>query len=73
MNTTQYSTDEIRQAIEQGPITSEYRADPQQLIVELNRLRATEIASYLQYKQQPIWRSPCSLLVSNQTFKRMQI
>lgn len=51
MNTAKYSSEEIRQAIEQGPITSEYRADPQQLIVELNRLRATEIASYLQYKQ----------------------
>jgi bacterioferritin len=51
MNTAKYSPEEIRQAIEQGPITSEYRADPQELIVELNRLRATEIASYLQYKQ----------------------
>ncbi len=51
MNAAKYSSEEIRQAIEQGPITSEYRADPQQLINELNRLRATEIASYLQYKQ----------------------
>lgn len=51
MNTAKYSSEEIRQAIEQGPITPEYRANPQELIVELNRLRATEIASYLQYKQ----------------------
>src|SRR5215831_20760768 len=51
MNTTQYSTDEIRQAIEQGSVTEEYHADPRQLLQELNRLRATEITSYLQYKQ----------------------
>src|SRR5215831_9780576 len=51
MNTTQYSTDEIRQAIEQGSVTEEYHADPRQLLQELNRLRATEITSFLQYKQ----------------------
>src|SRR5258706_1205833 len=51
MNTTQYSTDEVRQAIEQGSVTSEYHAASRQLLQELNRLRATEIASYLQYKQ----------------------
>jgi hypothetical protein len=51
MNTKKYSADEIRQAIQQGPVTSEYRADPQQLITELDRLRATEVASYLQYNQ----------------------
>jgi bacterioferritin len=51
MNATQYSTDEIRQAIEQGSVTAEYHADPRQLLQELNQLRATEIASYLQYKQ----------------------
>jgi hypothetical protein len=38
MNTTQYSTDEIRQAIEQGSITAEYHADPRQLLSELNQL-----------------------------------
>jgi bacterioferritin len=41
----------IKQAIEQGPITEEYKADPQQIVHELNRLRATEITSFLQYKQ----------------------
>jgi bacterioferritin len=51
MNTTTYTDEELRQAITQGPITPEYRADPQRVIQELNRLRATEIASYLQYKQ----------------------
>ena len=41
----------IKQAIEQGAITEEYKADPQQVVQELNRLRATEITSFLQYKQ----------------------
>jgi bacterioferritin len=41
----------IQQAIEQGPITSEYQADPRQIVYELNHLRATEITSFLQYKQ----------------------
>jgi hypothetical protein len=51
MNTTIYTDDAIRQAIEQGPITEEYRADIPSLLQELNRLRATELASFLQYKQ----------------------
>ena len=51
MHTTPYKDNELSQAIAQGPITSEYRADPQHVIQELNRLRATEFASYLQYKQ----------------------
>jgi len=41
----------IRAAIEHGPITDAYQADVQQVIRELNRLRATEITSFLQYKQ----------------------
>jgi hypothetical protein len=41
----------IQQAIAQGPITEAYEADPQQVVQELNRLRATEITSFLQYKQ----------------------
>lgn len=49
---TQHATEEaIQHAIEQGPITDEYQADPQEIIRELNRLRATELASFLQYKQ----------------------
>jgi bacterioferritin len=41
----------IKQAIEQGPITEAYQADPQQIVHELNQLRATEVTSFLQYKQ----------------------
>jgi bacterioferritin len=41
----------IQQAIEQGAVTAEYQADPRQVVHELNRLRATEITSFLQYKQ----------------------
>jgi len=51
MHTTRYTDDELSQAIAQGPITAEYHADPQHVIQELNRMRATELASYLQYKQ----------------------
>jgi ferritin-like protein len=46
-----YTTEAIQQAIAQGAITEAYQADPQQVIQELNRLRATEVTSYLQYKQ----------------------
>src|SRR5262245_61349546 len=42
---------DVTQAINQGPITAEYKADPKWVTGELNRLRATEFASYLQYKQ----------------------
>jgi hypothetical protein len=38
----------IQQAIQQGPITEAYQADPQQVVQALNRLRATEITSFLQ-------------------------
>jgi bacterioferritin len=41
----------IKQAIEQGPITDAYQADAPQVVQELNRLRATEITSFLPYKQ----------------------
>jgi len=51
MNMTSYTAEAIQQAIAQGPITEAYQADPQQMIQELNRLRATEVTSYLQYKQ----------------------
>jgi hypothetical protein len=46
-----YSEEDVRIAIEQGPITAAYQAASDQVIRELNQLRATEIASYLQYKQ----------------------
>jgi bacterioferritin len=51
MGTITYTDETLRQAVEQGPITEEYKADRQQLIEELNQLRATEITSFLQYKQ----------------------
>jgi bacterioferritin len=38
-------------AIKQGAITREYRADTQRMVQALNRLRSTEIMSYLQYMQ----------------------
>ena len=46
-----YTPEEVRNAVEAGPITEEYRADAKRVVEQLNRLRATEIASYLQYKQ----------------------
>lgn len=56
MSITPYTEDaliqnEVNQAIERGPLTDAYQADVDWVIHELNRLRATEIASYLQYKQ----------------------
>src|SRR5688572_14244798 len=45
-------TDEqVRAAIQEGPVTRQYLADPQSIVSSLNRLRSTEITSYLQYKQ----------------------
>src|ERR1044072_8927715 len=51
MQTTPYTPGAIAQAIAQGAITEAYQADPQHVIAALNRLRATEVTSYLQYKQ----------------------
>ena len=51
MSTTPYTAETIQQAIEQGPITESYHADVRHIIQQLNRLRATEITSFLQYKQ----------------------
>src|SRR5256714_11709192 len=51
MNTASYTTEAIQDAIAQGSITEAYQADPQQVIAALNQLRATEVTSYLQYKQ----------------------
>ncbi|MBX3300601.1 MAG: ferritin-like domain-containing protein [Nitrospira sp.] len=42
---------EVRDAIEQGAVTTQYLAQPQHVVSSLNRLRSTEITSYLQYKQ----------------------
>jgi bacterioferritin len=38
-------------AKQDGPITDEYQADVEEVCERLNRLRSTEIVSYLQYKQ----------------------
>lgn len=46
-----YSEEDVREAMEQGAITDAYQAEPTYVIQKLNQLRATEIASYLQYKQ----------------------
>ncbi len=50
-STHKSSSGEVQQAIMQGAITREYRADAQQVIQRLNGLRSTEIMSYLQYMQ----------------------
>ena len=51
MSPDAYTAEAVQQAIAHGAITEAYQADPQQVIQELNRLRATEVTSYLQYKQ----------------------
>jgi len=51
MSSEAYTAAAVQQAIAQGAITEAYQADPQQVIEALNRLRATEVTSYLQYKQ----------------------
>ena len=48
---TQSSVGEVQQAIKQGAITREYKADVEHMIQALNSLRSTEIMSYLQYMQ----------------------
>jgi bacterioferritin len=45
------SVGEVQQAIKQGAITREYRADVGHVVRALNSLRSTEIMSYLQYMQ----------------------
>jgi bacterioferritin len=51
MHPDAYTAEAVQQAIAQGAITEAYQADPQHVIQALNRLRATEVTSYLQYKQ----------------------
>ena len=48
---TDFSKNEIGEAIKEGAITKQYLADPLTIVSSLNRLRSTEITSYLQYKQ----------------------
>jgi len=45
------TNEQIRNAIEEGPVTRQYLAQPRYVVSSLNRLRSTEITSYLQYKQ----------------------
>jgi bacterioferritin len=51
MATEKNSPGEIQEAIKQGAITREYKADAQRVVQALNQLRSTEIMSYLQYMQ----------------------
>ena len=51
MQETVLSEEEIGDAIKEGAITRQYLADPKTIVSALNRLRSTEITSYLQYKQ----------------------
>ena len=48
---TGLSEEGIGEAIKEGAITKQYLADPKTIVSALNRLRSTEITSYLQYKQ----------------------
>ena len=51
MSQASLTDEDIRDAVEQGPITKQYLSDPRKVASSLNRLRSTEITSYLQYKQ----------------------
>src|SRR5215470_15837433 len=51
MATEKNTPGEVQQAIRQGAVTREYRADTQRVVQALNSLRSTEIMSYLQYMQ----------------------
>jgi bacterioferritin len=51
MQETGLSEEGIKDAIKEGAITRQYLADPDTIVSALNRLRSTEITSYLQYKQ----------------------
>ena len=49
MSTEKNSAGEVQQAIKQGAVTREYKADAQSVVQALNGLRSTEVMSYLQY------------------------
>jgi bacterioferritin len=51
MANEKHSPGEVQEAIKQGAITREYKADTRRIIQALNGLRSTEIMSYLQYMQ----------------------
>ena len=48
---TGFGKKEIGGAINEGAITKQYLADPLTIVSSLNRIRSTQITSYLQYKQ----------------------
>ncbi|MGB7950400.1 MAG: ferritin-like domain-containing protein [Candidatus Binatia bacterium] len=51
MSKEKTSTGDIQEAIKDGAITREYKADAKKMIHALNGLRSTEVMSYLQYMQ----------------------
>lgn len=51
MTKTAVVDQDVWDAVEQGAITKQYLAEPKNIVLSLNRLRSTEITSYLQYKQ----------------------
>jgi len=51
MSKQKNSVGEVQQAIKQGAVTREYKADMEHVIQALISLRSTEIMSYLQYMQ----------------------
>jgi bacterioferritin len=51
MSIEKKSPGEIQQAIKEGAVTGEYKADRQRVVKALNGLRSTEVMSYLQYMQ----------------------
>ena len=52
-------------AVEQGPITKEYKANSLQIVKDLNRLHSTEITSYLQYKQHSYMGSGVQVMLAS--------
>jgi bacterioferritin len=51
LSQTEATDQDLRDAVEQGAVTKQYLANPEHVVISLNRLRSTEITSYLQYKQ----------------------
>jgi bacterioferritin len=51
MSQTGATDEEVRNAVDKGAVTKQYFAEPRNVVSSLNRLRSTEITSYLQYKQ----------------------
>jgi apolipoprotein N-acyltransferase len=69
MSPEAYTAEAVQQAIAQGAITEAYQADPQQVIQELNRLRATEVTRS-NTSSMPIWPSRSLRQASRTILKR---